>query len=172
MADISQLIQVVQIEQVRAVSASMRTSVRSVDEAGTIQGKISHRAHVVQAPQEGLFIVRIDFVFGAHPAKEQKPKDTTTAIVAVNVSFELTYRIPENMSTSEEQLEEFARVNGVFNAWPYFREFVHASLARMGLPPLIIPVYRLPKSKRPASGKSPVSSSSPKSPTPELTTSH
>jgi hypothetical protein len=154
MTDISPLIQVVQIEQVRVVSASMRTTVRSADEAGAVQGNIGRTTHVVQRPQMGLFVIRIDFVFGAHPEQEKKPKDATTAVVAVNVSFELTYRIPENMSTSDEQLEEFARVNGVFNAWPYFREFVHASLARMGLPPLILPVYRLSKPKRPATDKS------------------
>jgi hypothetical protein len=67
----------------------------------------------------------------------------------VNVSFELTYSIPESMHVTDEELSAFARVNGVFNAWPYFREFVHASVARMGLPSVIVPIYRL-SGQRPA----------------------
>lgn len=143
MTDISRLISVVQIENVRVVEASIRTSIRSVPEAGTIEAKIGRNAHVVQPPKDGLFIVRTEFAFGVHPADDAEAKSDATASVAINVSFELTYRIPENMSTSDEELTEFARVNGIFNAWPYWREFVHASLARMGLPPLILPVYRL-----------------------------
>jgi len=37
----------------------------------------------------------------------------------------------------------FARTNGIYNAWPYWREFVQNMIARMNLPPLVIPVFRL-----------------------------
>lgn len=145
--DISQLIAVVQIEHVRVVEAHLRTSIKSPDEVGyEIEGKIGHTSHIAEPVKSGLFVVRIDFLFGMHP-KGEKAKDNSSARVAVNVSFELTYRIPESMSVSDEELTEFARVNGVFNAWPYFREFVHAALSRMGLPPVIIPVFRLSRPK-------------------------
>jgi preprotein translocase subunit SecB len=34
-------------------------------------------------------------------------------------------------------------LNGVFHVWPYWREMVQNTLARMGLPPLILPVFRV-----------------------------
>jgi hypothetical protein len=64
------------------------------------------------------------------------------------VSFDATYRIPATVSAPEDVLNEFAEINGIFNAWPDFREFVHAALARMGLPTFILPVYRLTAPKR------------------------
>ena len=43
----------------------------------------------------------------------------------------------------EEGPEAFAQVNAVFNAWPYWRELVQASLARMSMPALTVPVFRV-----------------------------
>ena len=98
MTDISQLLAVVQIEHVRVVEAHLRTSIKSPDEVGyEIEGKLGHTPHIVKPVKEGLFVVRIDFLFGMH-AKGEKATDNSSARVAVNVSFELTYRIPESMS--------------------------------------------------------------------------
>ena len=138
--DISQLIGNVQIGAVRAVEAAMRTSMNGQGEIETGEAKIGYTARVPQSPKNGLFIVRVDFAFGLQRVSADAGATTD---VAVNVSFELTYRVPDNIATTEEQLAAFANVNGVFNAWPYFREFVHASLSRMGLPPFILPVYRV-----------------------------
>ena len=45
---------------------------------------------------------------------------------------------------NDEHLHAFSATNGVFNAWPYWREFVQNTTARMGLPtPVIVPVFRL-----------------------------
>ena len=48
---------------------------------------------------------------------------------------------PEVAATRED-LEAFCAMNGVFNAWPYAREFVQSSMARMNLPALVLPVMR------------------------------
>ena len=44
---------------------------------------------------------------------------------------------------SSDELNEFGQVNAVFNAWPYWRELVQSSLARMSMPILTVPVYRV-----------------------------
>lgn len=61
----------------------------------------------------------------------------------IRATFELSYAIPDEESFSPEELEAFAEGNAVFNAWPYWRELVQASLARMSLPPLTLPVFRV-----------------------------
>lgn len=140
--DLSRLIGAVQIESVRVVEAHLRTAVRSPLEAGPIEGKIGRRAKVKRMPENGAFVVRVDFAFGAHPAGDSSSSNGQ-AVIAVDVSFELAYVIPADLKVTKAELNEFATLNGIFNAWPYFREFVHAALARMGLPPITIPVYRL-----------------------------
>jgi hypothetical protein len=158
MTDIAELIRLVQIENVRVVEANLRTSIRPSDDPEALEADVRRNARVVQLPDDGVFIVRVDFAFTAHRESEtdqedRKSKTLATAAIAVTVSFEVNYRIPANASAPEDALKEFAQINGIFNAWPYFREFVHAALARMGLPPFILPVYRLGMPKTEAKGK-------------------
>ena len=57
--------------------------------------------------------------------------------------FELSYNIPEGENFSSEDFEAFGEWNAMFNAWPYWRELVQASLGRMSMPPLTVPVFRV-----------------------------
>lgn len=41
-------------------------------------------------------------------------------------------------------IEEFGRFNLGYHVWPYWREFVQSTCARMGIPPIPVPMYRLP----------------------------
>lgn len=41
-------------------------------------------------------------------------------------------------------IEEFGRYNLGYHVWPYWREFVQSTCARMGIPPIPVPMYRLP----------------------------
>lgn len=66
------------------------------------------------------------------------------AAVAVHCELQLFYRVEGLSSFSDEDLAAFADVNGVFNAWPYWREVVDSAFARMELPRLVMPVYRVP----------------------------
>jgi hypothetical protein len=58
------------------------------------------------------------------------------AYISISATFELRYRLPEGFGASSEELEAFARTNGVFNAWPYWREFLQAMTA------IVLPLYR------------------------------
>jgi len=44
-------------------------------------------------------------------------------------------------------VRHFAETNGLYNAWPYWREFVQNTAARMSLPGLTVPVLRLGRSQ-------------------------
>jgi hypothetical protein len=64
--------------------------------------------------------------------------------LSIKASFVLFYKVDSFDGLNEEHLGAFAATNGVFNAWPYWREFVQSTCARMGLSrPIIIPVFRL-----------------------------
>lgn len=65
----------------------------------------------------------------------------------ISASFVLNYKIENSEGLSDEDFQAFGDVNGIFNAWPYWREFVQNTTVRMGLPPLTIPVFRFPSSK-------------------------
>lgn len=74
-------------------------------------------------------------------------KDATTAeattIATLRATIHIAYLPKDDAAISDEDLREFANVNVPFNAWGYWREFVHSSLARLQLPPQTLPLFRV-----------------------------
>ena len=99
---------------------------------------VTHSAHVRANPTGGLLIVIAEFHFKAYmESKEQDPALT------IDASFVLTYQISNFAGLTQEGFEQFANLNGIYNAWPYWREFVQNMVGRMGLPSLTLPVFRI-----------------------------
>ncbi|MBI2458591.1 MAG: hypothetical protein HYW08_08820 [candidate division NC10 bacterium] len=61
--------------------------------------------------------------------------------------LELSYRLSKEIELTPQQLRAFGKVNALYNAWPYWREIVQTTVARMGLPRLIVPVFRVARPK-------------------------
>ena len=60
----------------------------------------------------------------------------------IGAVYFLTYAVQDLEGLTQEDFQQFANYNGVFNAWPYWREFVNSMTARFNLPPLTWSVYR------------------------------
>jgi len=63
-------------------------------------------------------------------------------VVEVFCEYCLTYVLPEGIPCSDEDAAEFAALNGTFNAWPFFREYVQSLTSRMGVPLVTLPLRR------------------------------
>jgi len=61
----------------------------------------------------------------------------------ISATFALTYTLEDLDDLSAENFQAFGHANGIYNAWPYWREFIQSMTARMGVPSLTIPVFRL-----------------------------
>lgn len=70
-----------------------------------------------------------------------EPDLSQEEIATIIAEFGLTYTT--NLEVSEEIFERFREVNLLLNSWPYMREFVSSTLARMGLDALIIPAFKV-----------------------------
>lgn len=75
----------------------------------------------------------------------------------VGAGFILTYQLmtaPPPMELRESLFTAFSRINGLINAWPYFREFAHQAATRMGYPEVVVPLLRIePNQAKPATEK-------------------
>ena len=58
--------------------------------------------------------------------------------------FRLTYSVPPGTALTDDEIENFAHWNAVFNAWPYWREYLSSTINRAGLPRFAVPVMKLP----------------------------
>ena len=140
-AEFAQLVSAVQLEDVRLIECSAKTYI-SKREGVSSEVTLNHGARVVQPiDEEGLFILHAGIEGQIRPRDEtDRTRDPS---VALKVVFELSYRVPKGTQAKDAALQEFAKVNGVFNAWPYCREFIQGLTTRMGLPAVVIPVFRI-----------------------------
>ncbi len=96
------------------------------------------------------FHVLPTFKLAAHPADASRPDDQEDATTGddqpdllIEATFVLTYEVDSFEGLEDAHLEAFAYSNGIYNAWPYWREFAQSCTARMGLRPITVPVFRL-----------------------------
>jgi len=64
-------------------------------------------------------------------------------LAKIQADMLLLYRIENFEGLTNDHFKHFADKNAVFNAWPYWREFVQSMTTRMQLPTLTLPTYRL-----------------------------
>jgi len=60
----------------------------------------------------------------------------------IEATFGIVYGVNSVDEFTSEQIAAVISPIGLANAWPYWREFVQSMTARMGLPPLRVPLFR------------------------------
>lgn len=62
-------------------------------------------------------------------------------LVRIEADYHLNYSISKApFIVSSEVAAAFGKLNGVYNAWPYWREYVQSTSNRIGLPPIVLPL--------------------------------
>lgn len=117
---------------------------------GPYELKIDYNVNVKIDDAKKNVAVIPSFVLEAYIKEDPKKEEPAFKI---SVSFLLNYKIGSLDGLDVEHLQAFGEANGIYNAWPYWREYVQNIAARMCLPNLIIPVFRLTGQKNRASQK-------------------
>jgi len=126
----------VELKDVRLISSKCSQTPEAT--IGKKTYNINYSAKVHKDKKNGYIIVIPEFHFEAFGEKKTKEP-----IIVIDASFVLTYKINNFQGLTQKGFEQFANLNGIYNAWPYWREFVQNTIARMGLSPLSIPVFRI-----------------------------
>ena len=80
--------------------------------------------------KELTYMITLDLVGG------QSRKDPEHPSLFIEAVFAVTYGLQSTDGIREDKVIAFGQLNGVFNVWPYWREFVQSMTCRMGLPGL------------------------------------
>jgi hypothetical protein len=59
--------------------------------------------------------------------------------------FRLTYSFDSHIALADSDVQQFVDWNALFNAWPYWREYLTSTVNRAGLPRFLAPVMKLPR---------------------------
>ena len=87
--------------------------------------------------KQGAIHVRPRFILVA--PFDDAPND---GLLRIEALFLLQYRLPSFEGLRKANIDAFGEMNGLYNGWPFWREFVQAMSSRMGFPALTIPVRR------------------------------
>ena len=137
----------VQIEDVRLVRCECRIEPRALapPHPPRLQAKFSHEASTQVGPDRIAVVTRFRFSAIREEGEKHEP------CVGIEASFVVTYAAEGLTGLEPEHFNSFGALNGVFNAWPYWRELLHNLTFRMGLPAFVLPVLRIGSPKPPSS---------------------
>lgn len=129
----------VQIRDVRVMESHLRQA--APIGRGQREIRVSDDVEVdflIQSDPNSLLVL-IHFTLRGWAGRGEREGDPA---LSIECTFGLLYTLSSLEGLNDAQYRAFAQINGVFNAWPYWREFVQNSAARMGLPQLVVPVFR------------------------------
>ena len=128
----------VQIEQVALQSASLRSGIDPLAIPEELTLSQSHRARY-DLPEKHPNKI---FVFVDFECVATSTAPTESPPLSLSATYALVYEHPDVTRLPADALEAFARLNGVYNAWPYWRELIQTASSRAGLGMIVIPVFR------------------------------
>lgn len=129
----------VAIQSVSLADAIVQSSFDPLAMPAVVQVATANRAsYDLKETDPPRLYVRTDFD-SKISAQVAEQSDT---ILRIRASFVLVYSLAPARVYSSKSLYHFAWLNGVYNAWPYWREFAQATAARCGLGAIVMPVYR------------------------------
>lgn len=139
--------EIVSSVQLTGVRLSQLSATGGLPEGSLRDGaaEIGHSARVKDRSSDGFVITATITVRIATKGGRKKAAGREATLLSLQAGLELIYELPHAKKFSATDLTRFANVNGVYNAWPYWRELVQSVSGRMGLPPLVLPVFRIPR---------------------------
>lgn len=136
---------------------------------GSLRDKPPPRIHVnvnvtTQFDETKLLVVVRPFLTVIARYDDTADSEEALRIEAV---FILTYKMDSAVGLDKDNYNAFGKTNGLYNAWPFLREYVQAMTLRLGLPPLTIPVLPPNTPYTSASTSKPTKSKKTRKPSPE-----
>jgi hypothetical protein len=91
--------------------------------------------------------------FGVAAFSKKSPDKT---VMSIEASFCISYILKPLSEFNPDDIEQFSKINPIYNVWAYWREFVQSMTTRIGFTVLTIPLLKIvPKKAAKKKTKSP-----------------
>jgi hypothetical protein len=77
------------------------------------------------------------------PLAESDEQAPRPVLLSIRATLMVKYLVHDAGGLGDKNIEAFARINAIYDAWPYWRELVQNLTSRMGIRPIIVPVFRV-----------------------------
>lgn len=121
----------VQMDGIRLMGSRIESHIEKLE---PMPVHFSFRSTTRQDLEEKKIVVRAHFdVCSEAEAGREK-------LLHIEATFCAVYNVDSTEGFEQENLDAFGRMNGIYNLWPYWREYVQSTTVRLGLPPLTLQV--------------------------------
>ena len=127
---------IAELSNVRLTALTVRSdfSVGQAEESLRLRIKVKSKAFLTQKER---FSAQVRFrLIG------EGKKDSAKPLLDLRCSFMLDYSLTPDSAAKASEIRAFTEGNAVFNGWPYFREIVQNTCARLGLSPPPVPLLK------------------------------
>ncbi|MCI0701749.1 MAG: hypothetical protein L0241_11755, partial [Planctomycetia bacterium] len=138
------------LSDIRLVRSMLRQDVDDEKSPARIELKFGAESRVQDDDDEQSLRIVVD----VHFSISGKTVDSEREALRIDTALRLTYTLSSNDGLTDEHIAAFGELNGVYNAWPFLREYVQSTTIRMGLPPLTLPLFN-PQQKQPFGSEQP-----------------
>ena len=77
----------------------------------------------------------------AQPISDREEPHPT--LLSIRACLKIKYLIDDTSGLEDKNIEAFAKTTAIYNAWPYWRELVQNLTCRMGILPIVVPIFRI-----------------------------
>jgi hypothetical protein len=129
------------------LSAALRTGNGQVDCKETAVDS----SGVTNLIRSCIFTSRFEFAYLTGKAVQTDEEFEKSLVAQITADIAVDYIFNGDIFPGPDELQHWGQVNVLIHAWPYWREFCHNMLLRMGLPITLIPMIQFSDKKNPPS---------------------
>lgn len=102
--------------------------------------------------RSAIFVLGFEFRYTRSPEAESPPTQITSSegsaedsnlIAEITAEIAVDYQISSEGVPSQDVIQNWATRAAMIHAWPYWREYCHTALLRMGLPVSLMPMLNV-----------------------------
>ncbi|OCH42323.1 hypothetical protein [Aliivibrio fischeri] len=96
--------------------------------------------------ENGVWSYRLNTVVAIRCISEEdaaKDDNENISEPLLEIKAEFIAQYESNCSLSEEEINQFGQKHVYYHVWPYWREILQSSCARLGISPIVIPPLRV-----------------------------
>lgn len=136
LGEATKVVAAAELAAIRLIEARVKVDVEWTPEK--LEIGIKYETTDIRQRDDGRIVAHTRFELSARSEGVGEP---ALLILAV---YELEYELGGQKTRFEESsLTAFGASSVLMNAWPYWREYAHSTVARVGLPPMVLPLLTL-----------------------------
>lgn len=74
--------------------------------------------------------------------EDEIEEEAPAPVLELEATYQLVYTLKKANTYPEDALQFFAEINGTYNVWPYWRELAMTVSGRVGIPAVVVQVFR------------------------------